>query len=297
MWKFQRFLKVFKKPVVSMGIEQLIPKSRSEVLRGLFDINGVGLEIGPGFSPLLPKSDGHKVQTLDHASKDELVSKYRNAPGVDVSKIEDVDHISHGGSLLNAIDSRGQYDFVIASHVIEHTVDLLEFLTDCDALLKQGGELVLAVPDKRFSFDCLRPFATTGQVLQAHMDGRKMHGLGKVFDELAYNCTREGAIAWSPGADGVLDFFCQLDLAQRRYTELAASQQFVDIHAWQFTPSSFRLLIHDLHAIGVCQLNEVQFVDRQGEFFVVLSRNGAGAGLSRISLMAAANRELHAVRA
>ena len=40
--------------------------------------------------------------------------------------------------------------------MIEHTPDLIAFLADCDAVLKDTGVLSLVIPDKRYSFDRFR---------------------------------------------------------------------------------------------------------------------------------------------
>jgi 2-polyprenyl-3-methyl-5-hydroxy-6-metoxy-1,4-benzoquinol methylase len=46
------------------------------------------------------------------------------------------------------IGERHRYDWIVASHVID-VPNLVAFLIDCEALLKPGASLVLAVPDKR----------------------------------------------------------------------------------------------------------------------------------------------------
>jgi 2-polyprenyl-3-methyl-5-hydroxy-6-metoxy-1,4-benzoquinol methylase len=150
----------------------------------MFDTSGLGLEIGPSFNPLLPKSEGFNIEILDHLDSQGLRSKYANSSGINHEAIEEVDYISTGGSVLDAIPYRERYDYIVACHVIEHTIDLLGFLNDCSALLKHDSNLVLAVPDKRFSFDCLRPVTTTGQILQANHDKRSNHSIGKVLGKV-----------------------------------------------------------------------------------------------------------------
>jgi len=194
-------------------------------LRTLIDISGVGLEIGPSFDPVVPKREGHRVEIVDHLSAADLRRKYADAPGVALANIEEVDHVADGRPLLELIGKPAHYDYIVASHVVEHTVDLMGFLLDCQGLLKPGGTLALAVPDMRFAFDCLRPPSTTGQVLQAHADGGKRHAIGKLFDELAHNCVRGGAIGWTGEDTGELTFFRPLAqardiLAQYRSDEL-----------------------------------------------------------------------------
>lgn len=271
--------------------------SRRDRILSLLDLSGLGLEIGPGFNPLLPKSAGHRVETLDHASRDDLVRKYAGAAGVDPSCIEEVDHVSDGASVLATIGQTGRYRYIVASHVIEHTVDMLGFLRDCEALLDPDGVLVLAVPDKRFSFDVLRPLCSTGDVLQAHVDGRVRHTPGRIFDEVAYNALRDGALAWPPHAGGTLSFFRPLSDAKAMFEQVRSDPSFHDIHAWQFTPSSFRLIVNDLHEIGYLGLREQVVHDDMGSEFVVgLSRRGAGPDCARITLAQRVFDELRAVR-
>ena len=55
----------------------------------------------------------------------------------------------------------GSQDFVIADHFIEHCQDPISALTIHFRVLKTGGILYMAVPDKRFTFDKDRPVTPT----------------------------------------------------------------------------------------------------------------------------------------
>lgn len=266
--------------------------NRKEKLLTLFDTAGMGLEIGPSFNPLLPKADGYHVEIVDCLSAMDLQKKYNGTPGVDLLKIEEVDYVCDGVSILAAVNKPNRYDFIIASHVLEHLPDPLGFFMDCERLLKDSGVLVLAVPDKRCTFDCLRPRSTTGQFLQAHMEKRKRHTPGAVFDEIAYNCHREGAIAWAQEDRGALSFFSTLEKAKDVFEELQHHEPINDIHAWQFTPSSFRLILSDLAEIGATGFKEKSFHDTMGgEFFVVLSKSLSEGPGDRLRLAQHAGNE------
>jgi SAM-dependent methyltransferase len=256
---------------------------RRALLLSMIDTSRLGLEIGAGYNPLLPKADGWRVETLDHAPREVLVAKYAGAD-VDTSRIEPVDHVSAGGSVFDAVGEEGRFGWIVASHVIEHTPDMVRFLLDCQRLLQPDGVLALAVPDKRMSFDALRPLTSTGDVLQAHLEGRTRHTPGRVFDEVAYNVLRGGALAWDAGNAAPLAFFRPLADAQAMLAHVRDSAAYIDIHAWQFTPSSFRLVAADLHGIGVLALRESAFHAGGGEFLVGLSRAGAGPGVDRLAL-------------
>jgi hypothetical protein len=106
---------------------------------------------------------------------------------------------------------KARFDFIVASHVIEHTTDMLGWLRDCSALLKADGKLVLFVPDCMYCFDLLRPLSSTGQILQAFIEKRVRHPPGVGFDHLAYIVTREGHCASQVGDNRPLAFINELD--------------------------------------------------------------------------------------
>lgn len=259
------------------------PLGRHELLLGLFDPRGHGLEIGPGYNPLCPKAQGYDVMTLDHASADELRRKYRDAE-VDPAQFEDVDFVCNDGSLENAAGSGAPFDFIVASHVIEHAPDPVRFLRECEALLAPDGVVVLAVPDRRYSFDTLRPACTTGALLQAFLERRSRHSPGQLFDEVAYNSLRGGAPAWDPGADGELAFAASLQAAVGLFEQSSRNTDYHDIHGWQFTPSGFRLILRDLNEIGYLGLREDRFRAHGREFFVTLTRLGSPMVEARLEL-------------
>ncbi len=258
---------------------------RREMLMSMFDPAGLGLEIGPGYNPLIPKSSGLPIETVDHASAAELREKWKDDSRVDITKVEEVDYISRGGSIADAVGKPGHYDYLIASHVIEHTTDILGFLRDCETLLKPDGALVLAIPDKRRCFDVFRPRSSTGDVLQAHLERRARHTPGEVFDYYAHYALRDGVIAWAAGHDGELTFEYDLETARQRYEEARKSQEYMDVHAWCFTGSSFRLVISDLNALGELGLRERAYAEAPGiEFYISLSRQGSGCPYDRLTL-------------
>jgi SAM-dependent methyltransferase len=258
---------------------------RNQLLFSFFDASGVGLEISPSYNPIVPKSSGRNIETLDHATAEELRHKYKDDPHVDISKIEDVDYVSGGGSIQQAIGKTRYYDYILASHLVEHLPDLLGFLKDCESLLKDDGVLVLAVPDKRFCFDVFQNLSSTGDLLQAHLEKRSRHSPGKLFDFIGYRAMRGPSIAWDSANRDPLAYEFNLDQAQSWFTTAQHSEEYVDIHAWRFTPSSFRLILHDLHQIGAIALREDKFHDTIAfEFFLSLRRTAPGCPLDRLTL-------------
>ena len=258
--------------------------SRENFLKSLFDVSGVGLEIGPSHAPLLPKKEGYNIEILDHLSREDLIKKYKNALSVDLSNIESVDYVMKDKSLHETVNKSDHYDFIVASHVIEHIYNMIGFLNDCEKLLKKDGKLILAIPDKRFSFDVLRTLSSTGDFIQAHIEDRKCHTVGRLFDEVMYNSLRGGAAGWGAADTGDLDFHNSFEKAKELFDLIKEDINSVDIHAWQFTPSSFRLIIHDLQKADFIPLFESEFHDAKGEFYCVLGKTGPGVSVPRITL-------------
>jgi hypothetical protein len=63
-------------------------------------------------------------------------------------------------------------------------------------------------------------------------------------------------------------------------------QAYLDLHTWCFTPSSFRLLIHDLHRMGLSPFQERLFYPTVGcEFFVTLGKQGDAKQIDRLALL------------
>lgn len=258
---------------------------RTEKLLHGLRIDLPGVEIGPSFAPIAPKAKGFQTTVVDHASKDELVSKYQGH-AVDVGRIEDVDVVWTSGSLAEALHKRCGFAWVIASHVIEHTPDLIGFVNGCEQVLDDEGTLSLAVPDRRYCFDFWRRATGIGAVIDAHLIGRQMHSPGTVAEHHLYAVLSEGAVAWSRGTRGTLSPAHSIAFAKEIMTHAISASAYIDCHAWVFTPSSFRLLVHDLAALGMIRLRESTFFDSEGcEFIVQLSRNGHGPSLSREELL------------
>ncbi len=236
------------------------------------------LEIGPSYAPLAPRSEGWNVCIVDHASQAELVEKYADpAHGVDVSRIEEVDVVWLRGQLDEVIpeELRG-FDVCVASHVIEHTPDLVGFVRGVMGCLGPDGWLSLAIPDMRYCFDLFEAPTRTGEVVAAHLGGASRHRFAALFDHYAYAVRSDGLIAW--GQDAAHDAV-ELATPFGAVRELVAvhndtaDEGYVDCHAWQFTPASFELAMLELAALELLDVHVASIHESVGcEFFVTLRR-------------------------
>jgi len=261
-------------------------QSRQEAIKSMLWSDGHGLEIGPSHSPMFPKREGYNVDTLDHAIAAELRAKYAADPTVNVEAIEEVDYVSDGRAIHEVIGRQHCYDFVYSSHVIEHVTDFVAYFQSCEALLKPNGVAVLSIPDKRFTFDALQQLTSTGDVLEAHHNKAMRHSPSRVFDFIANFASMDGVDTWSLEHRGPTLLRNDVTAAKAWFDMASADPKYIDVHGWRFTPTSFRLLMHDLNVLGLCSLREVQMSENGSfEFVVSLSKQGAGTGRSRIDLV------------
>lgn len=161
----------------------------------------------------------------------------------------------------------------MASHVIEHTTDIIRFINDCSELLDDDGKLLLLVPDKRYCFDLYRPLTTAGAAIDAHLSGRSAHR-GAVFDHYTYFTLRSGAMAWGANDKGDIEHIHSPEQCLTALNDSIKSVEYVDAHEWVFTPKNFEMVIHDLNTSGMIKLNVEKQHDSLGyEFFSILSKN------------------------
>ena len=253
---------------------------------------GIGVEIGPSHNPIAPKKSGYNVHIIDHMSREELVKKY-TGHGLNLSRIEDVDFVWQGQSYAELLGHTNYYDWIIASHVIEHAPDLIGFLNDCTEILNENGVISLVIPDKRYCFDHYRPITGLAQLIDSHHQQAKIHSPGAVAEYMLNVVARAGNIAWSAHETGNYTLVHSLNDAQRGMTTVIDDQSYIDVHAWCFVPHSFRLLMHDLFELGLISVREIEFYPTDGcEFYMTLGKHGKGISQSRLALLEAIDDEI-----
>lgn len=243
---------------------------RADKALAFVDRGGKGLEIGPAHRPLAAKRDGFDVQIVDHLSTEELRAKY--APhGLDVDAFEEVDFVWHGEPFADLIGAEHAYDWIIASHVLEHMPDPISFLLGCERVLRPSGVLSLVLPDKRYSFDHYRPLSTTGGLLDALYEKRVRPTPGNVVDHISSAVHRSGDIAWLPGDDRPLAVVHSVEDIRNVWAEASETDHYMDVHVWTFVPESFHLIVKNLWTLGVTTLGIAGEFRGKDEFFVSLT--------------------------
>jgi SAM-dependent methyltransferase len=201
------------------GFVQLIPEDADT------------LEIGPFYAPA---TTGPRTRYFDILDRAALVARAQSL-GLPFERVPEIDFVSPAGE-LDIIDRK--FDVVLSSHVLEHQPDLIAHLRAVERRLRPGGFYFLAVPDKNYCFDHFIARSSIAEIIDAHHAKRTIHTLKSQIEHAALRTHNDPKRHWS-GDHGEL-----VEIKERIMTALAEFRghpdQYVDVHAWYFEPSSFR---------------------------------------------------------
>jgi SAM-dependent methyltransferase len=251
------------------------------LLRSIDVANWKGLELGPLANPVVRREMGD-VRYLDHIDTDALRARYASHDGFDVEAIVPIDYVSHTGSIHDVVGEDAPFDYVIASHVIEHVPDPVGWLGDVRSVLRDDGVLSLAIPDHRRCFDALRSPTVTADIVHAHLTKPTSPSPRQVFDHYSSAVAWHGFISWEeePPFAELVPVHSEAE-AFERATEAATSGDYHDVHCWVFTPSSFARLFAALQRLQLVPFSLESCSETVGgEFFATLRAVDSAAAAS-----------------
>ena len=253
---------------------------RRDLMTEMGDLgHGVGLEIGPLNRPVALKATCD-VRYVDVFDSPTTRAHYKDDPNVNVDDIPDLDFCLHTAdgtlqTLFEAVKADAPYRWVLASHVVEHVPDLIGWLNEVASVLDDGGVLVLAVPDRRYTFDVMRPATTVGQVLQAYTDQDMRPSVRAVYDHFRSHVNFSAHDLWSGESATEANRGYTLDDTLHQLEMARDEGRYIDSHVWLFTPASF---VEQLVELGRLKLVDF-YVDQviptdpyELEFYVTLKR-------------------------
>lgn len=126
---------------------------------------GAGIEIGALHHPMRLPPDS-RVRYVDRMTREELLAHYPELRG---SNPVQVDVIDDGETLAAFPD--GREDFAIACQFIEHCQNPVRALVNMLRVVRDGGFVLLTVPDKWQTFDKDRPITTNQHLLDECLHG------------------------------------------------------------------------------------------------------------------------------
>jgi Methyltransferase domain len=183
-----------------------------------------------------------------------------------------IDYVSANGSIHDAVDADIPFDYVLASHVIEHVPDIIGWLRDIRSVLGDDGVLSLAIPDHRRCFDALRSPTVTAEIIGAYLAQPTTPTPRQVFDHYSSAVAWHGFISWEeePPFAELVPVHSEVE-ALDHATAALASAEYQDVHCWVFTPSSFRRLFAALQRLHLVPFSLERCTDTVGgEFFATL---------------------------
>jgi SAM-dependent methyltransferase len=230
-------------------------------------LSGEGLEIGAMHFPL-PVRPGVKVRYVDHASPDENLRRF----GEEVRRREQVrpDYLEDGFE-LPSIRAETQ-DFLIASHVLEHSPNPIKALETWWRVLRPGGVLFLVVPIYDRCFDRGRKLTS----LEHMIDDRRLcaEGMAEEFERRNLDHYREWLSISTPNAARAAGEIPEV-LSNEEITAraLAAARAGDEIHFHTFSVQSFSELLQYVASRAGGRILEL--ADLRGEVVGVLLKPDA----------------------
>jgi len=244
---------------------------RREFANRMLNMKGRGLEIGAYDRPLYGPTEAN-VQFLDYYTTEELADWARR-DGLDPSMIVPVSYVVKQYNFADEIHEK--FDYIVASHVIEHIPDIITWLQNAERVLLPGGRLFLVVPDKRFTFDHLRPLSTVDMIVQAFEERRTRPTYDAVFENIYMHRHVDARLVWD-GEQSPEDLPKRFDYetASRISTEFYERED-RGVHSHVFTSDTFIAIVDELFRRRLIGLKRVGFHptwNPNNEFFVALER-------------------------
>lgn len=243
------------------------------------------LEIGPFCWPSF-RRDRHQVRYLDVRHAEELRAIALELTNEADPQVPPIDYVWSGQPYAELIAATpgGPTTFaaIFSAHNIEHQPCLVSHLSDLESVLQPGGRVFLVIPDACYSFDHFLALSTIGDVIDAHLAGRRRHNPRNVLDHLLLLTHNDPVRHWAGdhGADPQhqpLDSY-RRGVMQRALADLRSHARYIDAHAWRFQPPTFRAIMQTLFDIGLTRLRVQRLYPTRrnhAEFFAVLGEDEA----------------------
>lgn len=245
-----------------------------------------GIEVAPYFSPILSKSAGYNILSIDIFDTTTLQERARsdsnNLPEW-IDRIEDVDIVgdaSNIGEMIQRNNLSGEINYIISSHNFEHLPNPIKFLQGCGEALNPDGVLSMAVPDYRACFDHFRMPTRLSDWLSAFHENRSQPSAETIFD---YEVNRSSYIK-----DGIATVGCDMssgdckkfvaigDLKKSYFdyvSRMSSNSTYSDAHCTVMFPETLELLLRDVIHLDLVNLELIEVSQTNGlEFYVHLRK-------------------------
>jgi SAM-dependent methyltransferase len=210
------------------------------------------LEIGPFWGPAFtrPLFD---VAYIDAYDREELQRRAERDPNSGGAMVPEIDYVWQGQPYENLINVK--FDVAYSSHNIEHQPDLIRHLRDVASVLRPGGVFALVIPDKRYCFDHFLSSSDITDIMEGYMHRRTRHSMAKVIADKMMHTHNDPLRHWlvdhgrDPRYEGPSEYRKNCIIQGMAYYE--NGKEYIDAHAWHFTPDTFGSIIEELFALNI----------------------------------------------
>ena len=213
---------------------------------------GKGIEIGALHNPL-PLPPYATVKYVDRFEKSGLYEQYPELRGLNLVSVDIVDN---GESLLTFEDS--SQDFIVANHFLEHCEDPIATLKTFERVLRVGGVIFLALPDKRHTFDVDRQRTTLDHLISDHINGPQLSRYTH-FEEWPRHVEPHFGRSYSSE-----------EMIADRANELLEMNYSIHFHVWE-PADAYELIQYITEKEGV-KLSLEYFHSRSDEMLIILKK-------------------------
>ncbi|WP_039046414.1 methyltransferase domain-containing protein [Plesiomonas shigelloides] len=228
------------------------------------DTNQLGLEISPLFNPVTDKIH-HNVHYTDYTSSEESRSKHKHYEHDD---IVDIDFIWQPNKKLIECSENSQYQWAVASHVIEHVPDPIGWMLQVFDVISDNGIFSIVLPDARGTYDKHRQLTEVSDLLLSWLyqdnipNPKQLYGfLSKVLSsDLDGNLLDAKHYSIHEALNFTLNSF--------------TLGRYFDAHCSVFTGDSFIDIIKELNDLGILNVLIIDFSQREDEFYIKLKKLG-----------------------
>lgn len=237
------------------------------------------LEIGPLNRPIVLKSEYKNSLYCDIRSTEEIKKLYagneyleKTGISIDINSIVEVDYVLNK-SYQNTFSHMEKFDYVVASHVLEHMQDIIGFFQDISGIMKPGGKLCIIYPDKRYCFDHFRESASFRDAYDVFTRGRT-ETARMVLDFFSMSVNENNPVFYWKGKNlKEIIPLNNFDQSIKNYKRALNGEKLDDVHYWPFTDRSFLLFMYNCIRAKLIPFTCSQFIptkENTQQFFVEL---------------------------
>lgn len=244
-------------------------------LSNSIDMSGYGLEVSPYYEPCISKSS-HNVVYTDYLDNDAIQAKALENPELNGKIVPLIDFVWEPEKrLMQCMHSDRKFEYIVASHVMEHVANPLGWLRELLSALNIGGRVALFLPDRRFTSDYLRNESNFGQLLQWWIEQPSSPTIGQVLDFMSHglSLTHDTAVKWNdPEHTANLPLHYTFTDMINTGTALYNDRPYIDVHCTVWTSESFARVFKQVEDSGIIGVRLVDVISDEGEFLAILEK-------------------------